>query len=53
MYLYLWRHLRGPLVFRIALAVAVVLAVIALLWYFALPAVDRWLVGDSPEVERP
>lgn len=50
MYVYLWRRLRGPLVVRVALAVAVVVAVIALLWSFALPVLDSWLVGGSPAI---
>lgn len=43
MYAWMWRHLPGPTPLRAALAIAIVTAIVAGLFLFGFPALDRWL----------
>lgn len=47
MYAWIWRHLPGPLAVRVATAVTLVVAVIALLMFVVFPWVEPMLPIDQ------
>ena len=53
MYVWIWRHLPGPLVVRLLLALALVGAVCALLVLVVFPAVEPLLPYSDVTVQQP
>ncbi|NUT35908.1 MAG: hypothetical protein HOV79_22870 [Hamadaea sp.] len=50
MYAWIWRRLPGPLWARIATSVAMVVAISALLWFYAFPWAEPLLPWDDVQV---
>lgn len=53
MYGWLWRHLPGPFVARLAAAAALLVGVVALLFFVVFPAVDPLLPFNHVTVTTP
>ena len=53
MYVWIWRHLPGPLLVRLLLALVLVGAVSALLFYVVFPAVEPLLPYSDVTVDGP
>ncbi len=51
MYVWIWRHLPGPLVVRVLLTLALVAAVVALLFLVVFPAVEPLLPYSDVTVD--
>jgi hypothetical protein len=51
MYGWIWRHLPGPLIAKLTLAIVVVLAVVALLLFVVFPWLDPLLPFNKVSVE--
>jgi hypothetical protein len=52
MYVWIWRHLPGPLAARVAQAVLLLLAVLALLFLVVFPAVEPLLPYSDVTVDH-
>lgn len=52
-YPWIWRHLPGPLIARLAAAAVLVLAAVALLFFVVFPAVDPLLPWNHVTVTQP
>jgi len=50
-YAWLWRHLPGPLPVRVVIAVAVLAAVVVLLFTVAFPWAEQWLPFSDVTVD--
>jgi hypothetical protein len=51
MYLWLWDRLPGGLRIKIVISTAVILAVIAMLWFWVFPLADPLLPWDDAQIQ--
>ena len=52
MYSWIWRHLPGPMLLRLALSFALVVAVVGLQFFVVFPAVDPHLPFNHVTVDK-